>query len=131
MIENPTNLPRDFDANTLGLVEAEDLKVRLLNEVQDIQAQLGDGNREKSDSDWRTRAKWALTIKTRQYNAVKERVKRLRMASPDHPVGLLRRAHALLTNLKSEGGEGYFDTEEVALIDQIGRFFDARPEYAG
>lgn len=127
MITNPTNLPRDFDAKTLSLEEAEDLKSRLLAEIQDIQAQLGDRERPtQMDPDeyetWRSRAKWALTIKQRQYRDVKDQVKRLR-ADTENPVTLLRQALDLLKDIQETAADDFFETHELDTISRIESFF--------
>lgn len=140
-ITHPTNLPQDFNPSGLPLAELERLKLCLTDEVQDIQLQLADPDKKryhgKGYADWRARAIFALTLKTRQLRHVKAEFKNLHRKSrmgqqetgPFYPGRsgdlLLSSAYRLLRQLVDDGVE--FEPHELKLVDDMAGYLGGVP----
>jgi hypothetical protein len=123
----------EVEVSKLSLTEAENLRDLILGEIQDIQAQLSERKFERGHDvdDWRTRAKWALTIKQRQYRELKLHVHRLSQSEDEvkrKQRQLLRRSAVTLWNINQDGldqsdGQPLLP-EEQALLTELLEFFE-------
>jgi len=142
-------VPSQFDFNEpVDEKEAEDRKTLLLEEIQDIEMQLGDQDKvdpetgERMESHryhvWRQKARYALRIKKAEYSYLGRWLKRLReqhrslsimraVADPFSAEGLLKAAFMIFKSSFHGGVSPFVDSEDdQAVIDAIKDYLEGK-----